>query len=226
MRNEIQLEKLGKPLMNKILVEIEDTSSEFTTKGGIIAKSDYDNEAWSDSIGHSVSEFIPRSGKVINTPRLITAYNYDYHTIREVEIGDIVFWNLICFAEMQVISCDGKKYVLCDYHDILIRLRNGVITPINGYVLLRPVSKETTALAYTKVQKVTDYWDIIKMPETIPISQVERRNSPTEWEVGDRVILMVFQSPFRIEGALNKVLEEDLYCAPVWMVLCSIDIDE
>ena len=222
MRNEISVNGLGRPVMNKCLIKIKDTFDEMQTKSGITIKSSIHEGAWSDSTGHNVSDFIPRHGEVVRLPRLISRYGFDYDTENELEIGDTVFWNLTVCMDMQILVCDGEKYALIDYHGILIRVRNGVITPINGYVLLSPVSKTVTALSYSKTQEITDIWKIKQLPDKDAVSTIPRRNTTTPWEAGDQIKIMVGMSPYKIEGDLNKVLSEDLYCVPKFMVLCTV----
>lgn len=222
MRNEIEVDRLGIPVMNKIFVKIQDIETEFTTKGGIIAKSDFAPDAWSNAEGHSVTEFIPRHGVVAAVPKIITAYGWDFDTDCEIQVGDTVFWSVGSFENHTVLCCNDEKFLSIDYHAILIRIRNGNILPINGNILLAPVAKEKTALRYTVAQKTSNLWDIVTMPEKIPVSKKPHRNGELPWSEGDRVILMVGMNAIKIEGDINKSLEKELYVIPWWMVLCDV----
>lgn len=223
MRNEIQIEKLGRPVMNRVLVSIKDTSDEFQTKGGIDVRSAYNADCYADSLGFNVSEFLPRSGVVVTLPSVISDFKYDYMTENELQVGDTVFWNLMSCRDMLVMDCDGAKYGQPDYHEILVRVRDGVVTPINGNVLLSAVEKSIKALEYTVVKKSSDIWKIERLPEKMPVSHIERRNSEVDWSVGDRVKLLVNQSPYRIEGELNKILDAELFCVPEHMILSTVN---
>ena len=222
MRNEIIVESLGTPLMSKILVKVVDTFDRFTSKGGIIIKNCANDEAWSDGEVYNITEFIPRHGEVVKMPRSINSHGYDYFTDCEIEVGDTVYWSIVSFENVTVLVCEGQRYVQIDYHALLIRIRNGKMLPINGNVLLSPVSKETKALSYTQTEKITDRWDIVQLSEKIPVSKIARRNGETDWEVGDRVILLVNRSPIKIEGDINKSLDREMYCAPWWMILVNV----
>lgn len=223
MRNEIPIDKLGIPVMNQVFIKIEDIEDSFKTKGGIIAKSDFVPEAWSDSEGHSVTTFIPRSGVVSAIPGIITAYGWDYDTECEIQVGDTVFWSIGSFESCSVLVCSGEKFLSINYHKLLIRVRDGEILPVNGNVLLTCVSKVHTALSYTVTDKLSNLWDIYQMPEKIPVSRMPRRNGEIQWAVGDRVIILVNMSAIRIEGDINKILDKELYCVPWHFILCDTE---
>lgn len=223
MRNEIPIDKLGIPVMNQVFVKITDIEDSFKTKGGIIAKSDFVPEAWSNSEGHSVTDFIARSGVVAAIPKIITSHGYDYETECEIQVGDTVFWSIGSFESCSVLVCSGEKFLSINYHKLLIRERDGDILPLNGNVLLTSVSKVRTALSYTVTDKLSNLWDICQMPEKIPVSKIPRRNGEMYWEVGDRVIISVNQSAMKIEGDINKSLDKELYCVPWHFILCDTE---
>ncbi len=225
MKKEIWIDQIGIPCMNQVLIEIEDIYSSFKTKSGLIIKSNYHEDSTADSIGHSVSDFIPRKGKVIALPKYITNYKYDYDTTCELQNGDDVFWTPNSSSEQTVLFCSvfKKKYVLVDYHEIIIRERNGKLMPINGFILLSPVGKEEIALQYKKTSKISDLWDIKLLPETFPVSETETRNGEFIFEAGDRVKILTSMFPYRIEQEMNRKLDEDLFACYWWMVLCDIE---
>ena len=226
VRNEIIVDKLGTPLMSKILIKVQDTFDEFTTKGGIIAKSDVNKEAWSDSEGHNLSEFIPRHGEVVKMPRSINPYGWDYFTDCEIEVGDTVYWSIVSFENVTVLVYEGQRYVQIDYHALLIRIRDGKILPINGNVLFSPVPIEKKYLDHVVVEPITDRWTIYQLPEKVPVSKIARRNGDVSmWSKGDRVITLLNKALIKIEGDINKSLDKDLFTCPIFMILCNVKKD-
>jgi len=222
MRNELIISKLGTPVMNHVLVSIVDNSTEFKTEGGIDVRSDYASDAWSDAKGFNISEFMPRSGVVVALPSVLSDYGYDYIPDMELQVGDTVFWNLMSCREMQILNLNGKLYGLVVYQELLIRVREDIILPINGQVLLSAVSKETKAMAYSVVKPFSDVWKIEMMPEQLPVSHIERRNCHVGWEKNDFVKILVNESPYRIEGQINKSLSSELFCVPEHMILATV----
>ena len=221
MRNEIEVEKLGKPVFNRVLVEVIDTFQEFLSKGGITLVNATAEEAWADSEIANITEFIVRHGKVVDLPQNITSGSFDYDTEMEIEKGDIVYWNSISFKEHIPIVCDGKKYLLVDYHELLIRIRGKEIMPINGFALLKPIEESTSFGVYTTTKKLTDRWEIVYKPEQLNIELAEQNKFEDLWEVGDVVYTLVREMPYRVEGFINKILKEQLYAVPMRMILYS-----
>ena len=221
MRNEIVVEKLGRPLNNLVLVEVIDTFDSFVSKGGIRVVNATADEAWADSNVASITEFIPRHGTVVALPRKLTSASFDYETEMEIKVGDVVYWNSISFKESIPLVYEDKKYLLVDYHELHLRIRRNRVTPINGFVILRPVPETATALEYKVVTKVTLRWEIFIKPQ----KQNRELNPANEfediWEVGDIVYLLVRDMPFRIEGYMNKLFNEQLYAVPLRMILYS-----
>jgi co-chaperonin GroES (HSP10) len=221
MRNEIHTDKIGRPIRNKVLVEIEDTFEQITTKSGIVLPNLTDVETWADSRQYNISEFIPRQGKVVSLPEIITPGSFDYQTEAELQVNDVCYWNLVSFKSHIPIVCGEKKYLLVDYHEIICRVRDGVITPINGYCMLSPVSLETNALKFTRTEKITEKWKIHTMPEKMPTELNPRYFCDTKWEVGDVVYIKVYKSPFKLEGDIVRHLSEPLYAILVRMILAE-----
>lgn len=221
MRNELRVDEIGKPVANKVLVKVIDTFSEFRSKGGIDVMNALHEDAWADSKEATISEFAIRFGEVINVPDTITRGSFDYETELEIAPGDIVYWNLISFKEHTPLVYNDSKYLLVDYHELLFRIRDGKKTPINGFALITPIAEETTILQYTVKQNVTERWTLKTKPEKINIELDERNLFTDQWEEGDIIHILVRDKPFRVEGAINRVLKEELYAIPLKMILCA-----
>jgi co-chaperonin GroES (HSP10) len=229
MRNEIIVDKLGKPLMNKVLVKVTDTFDEFKSKGGIDVINSVHEDSWNDSPGYNITEFVPRHGSVVDFPFKITHGSYDYETVNELCIGDEVWWSSISFKDHQPIVCGNDKYLLVDYHEILVvynyrAFRNGnpvELFPVNGNVILKPVAREEKALDWVIRHRKTDLWEIYIKPYRLNKELNPLNEFKDVWEEGDIVYISVYDSPFKLEGDINRSLSEDLYVCPLRFVLCS-----
>jgi hypothetical protein len=223
MRNELYTDKLGKPCNNKVLVQVEDIFEGITTESGIFLPNMSMEESKGDSPNYRLSEFAIRFGTVTDTPKVITSGSYDYNTECELQKSDIVYWNIISFLSHIPVSCDDKKYLLADYHDILFRIRNGVITPVNGNGLFSPVKEEHTYGCYTNIIEKTNKWKIEHLPEKRPVELNPNNYNDENWEVGDIVYLKIGDKPFKVEGDIIKNLPQELYGCPLRMCLCTVE---
>jgi len=221
MRNELEVDYIGKPVGNKVLVQVIDTFNEFRSHGGIDVVNATHEDAWADSKEATISEFVIRFGTVKSVPTKITRGSFDYETELEIQPGDIVYWNLISFKEHVPLIHNGRKYLLVDYHEILFRIREGKMTPINGFCLLEPIAEETKVLAYTTKQSVTERWKLVKRPERLNLELVERNEFQDVWNEGDTIHLLVRDKPYKVEGKMNRILAKQYYAAPMRMILMA-----
>lgn len=222
MRGELQINSLPvKMVNNHVLVLTEDKFSGFRTKGGIDVVNLTTDDTWGDSNQFTVSEFAMRRGQVILAPKTITKGSFSYETECEVQTGDIVFWNLASFQGHIPLKHDGKLYLMVDYHEILAYLRDGELTPVNGFGLFKPVKGEQKALQHTVTTKVSDDWVLHKKPVKTPVYSHAARSIASCWQPGDKVKLLVRQSPYKLEGNYDKSLPEDLYACPMNYIICT-----
>lgn len=221
MRNELYVDMLVKPVCNKILVEVTDTFNEFRSKGGIDVVNAAHEEAWADSQVAVISEFVPRFGRVVSMPKKITRGSFDYETTNELLVNDIVYWNLISFKEHIPLVYQKRKYLLVDYHEVIFRIRAGVMAPVNGFVLLTPVAEETKILEYRSRQNVTEKWKIFRLPENHNKELNPDNEFTPQWEEGDIVHIMVFDKPFKVEGQINSALDKQYYAVYERMIMCT-----
>lgn len=223
MRNELYADKIGKPVRNNVFVEVIDIFNEIQTNLGFILPNMSDEESKGDSPGYSFREFAVRFGKVVGVPDIITPGSFDYDTEVEVKEGDIVYWNYFSFLNHQPIVVGEKKYLLVDYHDIIFRIRDEKITPVNGNALFAPVPEKISFAEFESVKDVTEKWIIHTLPERLPSFRNQRHYTDVNWEIGDKVFLAVGDKPFEIEGDIVKNLPGRLFACPVRMILCTVD---
>lgn len=222
MRNEITVSQIGRPIQNNVLIEVTDIFDEFTTSSGVVVVNAAHEEAWGDSAQYKISNFFIRHGKVVDIPDKIVPDSFDF--IPEIEImpGDEVYFNIIAFKDSQPIVFGDRKFLLVHYKEMYLRVRNGQITPINGYGVFTPVTEETKFGEYVSKKEVTDKWILRIKPDRYPIELNPRYHFDDIWSIGDRVMLKVLSRPFKVEGDFNKTLDKDLYCCPMRMIICEV----
>lgn len=225
MRNELHITQLGTPVNNRVLVEVIDNFQEFMSKGGVWLSNCAHEEAWADSEAANITEFVPRHGVVVGLPAEITRGSFDYDTECEVTVGDTVYWSSISFKEHIPLVLNDKKYLLVDYHDLLLKIKGEDIVPINGYTLLLPVKREETVLAYTRQINVTERWKVAYKPERLNTELINKNKFEDVWKLGDVVYILILDKPYKLEGFIEKALKEPLYAVPTRMILCSDEED-
>lgn len=224
MRNEVFVDKIGRPIKNNVIVEVIDTFDGFKSKGGIDLINATDNDAWGDSDGFNITEFIVRYGTVVRTPNIISSGTFDYETELEIKEGDVVYWNSISFKEHIPLVVGDKKYLLVDYHEIVLRIRNEEITPINGFCLLLPVQKEIKFLAYSYNTVKSEEWILYKKPEKM-VKELNPRYEFTDmWHEGETVMISIIDKPYQLEGWINKIMDKQLYACPLRFIMVGFGV--
>jgi hypothetical protein len=222
MRNEIHIKQLPtKVINNLVLVEVEDVFTSFKTKHGIQLVNLTEDDSWGDSTEYNISEFIMRYGTVVLVPEVISKGSFSYNTTPEIKAGDIVFWNLICFQDLIPLKFGKKLYLLVDYHEIHAKESDGKLVPINGFGLFSPVSETFTALQYSVTKGISDEWILEALPESNVEYVNPDKNASDIWSVGDKVRLLVRQSPYKLEGTIRRKLDKELYACPMNFVICT-----
>lgn len=223
MRNEININQLPtKAINNRVLVEVEDVFTSFKTESGIELVNLTENDSWADSKEFNISEFVVRYGKVVLVPEVITKGSFSYKTTTEINVGDIVFWNLISFQDHIPLRYNKRLFLLVDYHEIHAKeTPNGVLIPVNGFGLFYPVLETITALSYSQTMGISDEWILAAKPLNNVVYANSERNASDVWEIGDKVRLLVRQSPFKLEGTIRRKLEKELYACPMNFIICT-----
>jgi hypothetical protein len=207
---------------HRVLVKVVDTFSGFRTKGGVDLVNLTTDDTWGDSSQFNISEFVPRWGRVVCAPHIITKGSFNYDTDVEICPVDLVFWSLVSFQGHIPLVFEGERYLLVDYHEILCRVRGGKITPVNGYGLFSAVPTEEKVIEYVKKSKVSETWRLEILPKRKVWYTDRSRQASDIWEPGDHVRLLVKSSPFKIEGTINKLIDKDLYACPMNFIICSV----
>ena len=123
------------PLNNKVLVKIDFDPENDTTESGLVKGS----AKW-DEAGHVV-----RYGTVVSTPkklleREIYAFGIEWGTEIEVQAGDTVYFGKMAGYNSEVVKINGDIHFLVDYSELILRIREERIYPLNGFILLDKVT--------------------------------------------------------------------------------------
>lgn len=100
-------------------------------------------------------------GEVVSVPDSLSNTPMDYSSMllsdcrMEVLPGDKAYFYYICLNDGNLLTIEGKMYLKVRYDNIICVVRNGVIIPISGHVLVTPVKKIESALLY-EVEKVRE----------------------------------------------------------------------
>ena len=210
----------------RVLVELNVVQVEKTTSG--IAIVSYADE--------TKSSLLSRWGKVyaVNSNTKYPEKNYSFEGECEVEVGDVVWWDKTSIfeafknevADMRVVYCEDKTYVVIPYNDLVLRERNGEYLGLNDKVIMRPIQKEVSSfldLSMTSMSKPRrDILEVVHVPsfkgryKNIQVGNrvVEVYERPVPCRVGDRVHLMNGGSKIVfLEDEINLTLEKHLvYC--------------
>jgi co-chaperonin GroES (HSP10) len=122
-------------------------------------------------------------------------------------------------ANAQVLIISDVKYFLINYDEIVIRIRNGVITPVNGYCVVDKVTEKTRRKGL--LLSVGDFHNkrmgTVRYVGTPNAYYVDSDAVDADVEVGDKVI---FEGGFwtALESSLFNELDEDLgFVSRMWI---------
>jgi len=137
-RTVLHLDKLPRKVMNnKVLLRVEDNlddGCEYETEGGlklILAGGEFEE-----------SSRVVRFGTVVRVPdKLVTKSKshpkgMEWECDMELEEGDRVLIGVMAGANADMLIIDDLSYFLVNYEEIILRRRNGVVTPINGFCVV------------------------------------------------------------------------------------------
>jgi len=140
-RNTIKFDRLPrKTIGNRVLVKVDflPEDGHILKKGDLeleFAGSEYNEAAHVSRFGEVV--MIP--GKLINKSIANLDYGMEWDTEIETKEGDTVYFGKMASANAQVLEIEGSVYYVLEYGDLILRVRDGEIYPLNGYALLESV---------------------------------------------------------------------------------------
>ena len=130
-------------LNNKVLLQVSDNLNdgcEYETESGlkiILAGGEMEE-----------STRVIRFGKVARVPDYLITKSKSYpmgiewETSVEIKEGDIVYFGVMASANAEQIEIGDLTYFIIDYSELIMRVRNGVITPINGFCIVQKILED------------------------------------------------------------------------------------
>lgn len=196
-RKIIHLDELPRKVMNnKVLIRVEqnlDDGCEFETKGGLKLTL-AGGEDWNET------SRVVRYGTVMRVPsRIITKKTHpmgiEWDCDVEIQEGDRVYMTVMNSANATMIVVDEITYFLINYEEIILRSRNGVIQPINGYCVVEKVVEDKVEIDGLYVDFQKEVHD--KRRGIVRYNGVNNReyfigsNIDAKVEVGDEVVFSI-----------------------------------
>jgi len=223
------------------MVEAELTAEGKKTKGGIVYGFDED-VSFADEENSWEADVAQVCARVYKVPQELY-YNREDQTNSmpwlcdmEVEVGDMLWYNVMESRNAVAVECEGKAYKIIPYRDcyvvkreitpydqdgipwrfaLLTRTDVKFVVPLNGYVLLEPLYKENKSfLAVDKKGEVDKTRGIVRFvgkpnKEYLNENYVDFLNL----EVGDEVLLAPNTALWYLERKkyLSSFNDENLY---------------
>lgn len=199
----------------RVLIELDELEKT-QTSSGVFIKSVSDD---------SKQAFSARCGKVVrvNSDTDIPVMNYFFHGECEVEEGDVVWWSKDSLVtslrffnhEHRIFTCEGKYYVVINYKDLLLRLRDGEYMGLNNRVIVRPIIPNQNSLLDLSMSSVSkprrDVLEVVYLPSFNGEYKIVSDHI-VRCEKGNKIRLRNNGSGLnQIEDIMNKKLSEDLY---------------
>lgn len=149
---KISLEELNtlKLIPNRVLVRTINKQSE-TTVGSMKIRLD---------TGFSEEQHAPVTGVVISVPSTLIPENMPWETDMVLMPGDEVVYSyetcVYCMnpeTGREFHDEENNQYLMVDYEDIFAAKRNGEVIPVNGYLLVEPLTEEVISAIKLPVEK-------------------------------------------------------------------------
>lgn len=122
------------PLNNNVLVKVEFDPEKDLSPAGLVK-----GNAWWDESGH-----VSRFGTVVSWPRVLLerekGLGIEWGTEYEIQEGDTVFFGKMAGYNSEMVEINGDTHFLVDYAELILRIRDGEIYPLNGFVIVEKVS--------------------------------------------------------------------------------------
>lgn len=139
------------PNSNFVLVRVKSNDGRKTDGGIIIAFND--EVQYSEGSGSHMADMAEVHGTVVLCPDKLyynpeDPYSMSWLTDMAIKVGDEVWFNFIASTHCSGFIIDGELYLFILYADLFIAKRGDEVIPLNGYVFLTEVKKETTSFLY------------------------------------------------------------------------------
>lgn len=157
-------------------------------------------------------------GRVVKTPKELDGTFFEWHTEMELQENDVIMFIYTAGQSIAAMDLyfehDGKKYANIAYPKIYLRIRDGVIQGINGYIITEAIEKKSVFRNDIFIPKSGN--EPI-MSKVIAISTPNKgyRHSPSvdestiDIEVGDIVFMDIFGAA-SIE-MFQRIFQKEIY---------------
>jgi len=146
-RTVVKLDRLPRKMLNnQVLVEVD-----FIPENGHVHKTESGLEIEFAGGEYNESAHIARYGTVKLCPdRLVDKFtgnfssnSMDWTTEIEIVQNDVVYFGKMASANAIALEFKEKTYFLINYSELILRVRDGVVYPLNGYALLEKKTEKT-----------------------------------------------------------------------------------
>ena len=148
-------------------------------------------------------------------------YHMEHKTEIDIEVGDVVYFGRIAGGSSPIVKCGDITYFLVNYAELIMRIRDEVITPLNGFAIVSPVQQdkiEIKGLILNFNKKQNRQLGVVKYLGNPNERYYGSIMKDAECEVGDAVI---FKGEFfmELDDDLFKSLDEKLgYVQRCWII--------
>jgi co-chaperonin GroES (HSP10) len=199
---------------NKVLVRIVQKNVDRRTKGGIYLISPTDT-SWQPDV-HA-----DRWGKVVQVPsHLKTEKNHLWTTTCELQIGDLVWWDMMISESADTIITPTYTYLLLDYFCLHVAKSDNKITPINGYQMFTLVSDESTSPLAIKTGRSDARYGVLKHKGSLNKYLFDGCNDDERIQVGDKCVFKL--PPIMLEAEYHAVFGEKLRISQLYNISAFI----
>ena len=164
------------PVLNTVLVRCSNTYQDEVTVGDtkLLLDTSFRPE-WHRKI----------AAEVVAVPRKLDTRHYAYRGLElgEIEAGDTIYFHYFGLMEENRVSADQELYAI-PYHEIFCKVSEGVITALNGWVLVEPlVVSGGSDWIQEASEKLSDQEGILRF-----IGQPKTDQPALNVKAGDRVV--------------------------------------
>jgi co-chaperonin GroES (HSP10) len=196
------------PVGNNVLVELQENDSVLYKSLKLIIPT------------HAVSHpnIAYYCGKVIKTPTELDGTSFEWHTEMELQKDDIVMFAYAAgagIASMELyFTHDDKKYANIKYPLIYLRIRDGVLSGVNGYVITEAIAKKAEVKGNIIIPKSGNEARFsrvigLSVPNKAYRHSPEVNESNIHLEMDDIVFMNTFgAAPLEI---FSRVFEKEIY---------------
>lgn len=128
------------PINNRVILRIDHDPENERSEAGLIMGS----TSWEHT------EHLCRFGTVVSVcdrlyEREYNGFGIEWGTSIEVEIGDVCYFTKMEADNATLFKKDGAYYLIADYAELILRIRDGVYYPLNGYIILDKIEETDTS---------------------------------------------------------------------------------